>query len=336
MKKKLGSILRRARPYLGVVICLALVLFLRKELARIHPAQAWVEIRALPLRQIFAALAFTLLSYLSQSGYDLLGFAALGLRPRSIPRVVETSLICQSLTNNAGHALILGGPIRLHMYSELGLGLAEITTIVFVTVLTYWLGYIPLLAISSTFFPHGLIEAGLFPVWTRFLTGGALLAVVAMAVFGMMRQEVRLFGWRWRPQTPWLVPMQALVGACDLSFAAAAAYFLLPAAGRPSYAEFLPLFVATVGLGILSQSPGGLGVVETTMVFLLKPYYSAEQALAAMIIFRFVFYLTPLCLSALAFPVLGLSRRVFKESPIQPHRKPSENGPPEPPAGNPG
>jgi len=58
-------------------------------------------------------------------------------------------------------------------------------------------------------------------------------------------------------------------------------------------------YVISVLLGGMSQVPGGLGVLDSTLMVTLSPWYSGTEMIGALLLYRVVYYLFPLCLSAL-------------------------------------
>ena len=96
--------------------------------------------------------------------------------------------------------------------------------------------------------------------------------------------------------------LQIGIGATDLCLVTLAMYTLLPS--NPDVG-FLPVFVTFLTaalLGTVSRAPGGLGVIEATMLIGL-PQFPREEFLAALLTFRVLYFLLPLCLAALS---LGL------------------------------
>ena len=76
--------------------------------------------------------------------------------------------------------------------------------------------------------------------------------------------------------------------------------------------SFLILFVAAITFGVISHAPGGLGVIEATILFGLGAG-TRPDAVAALVVFRLIYYLLPLCLAGLdcsaSIPGAGLRRR---------------------------
>src|SRR4029079_16358299 len=93
--------------------------------------------------------------------------------------------------------------------------------------------------------------------------------------------------------------LQLTVATLDWAAAGAVLYALLPSGHGIKFLPFLGAFLLAQFAGQISHVPGGLGIFETLMVLLLKPFLPASSALAALIAFRAVYYLVPFALSLL-------------------------------------
>ncbi len=99
--------------------------------------------------------------------------------------------------------------------------------------------------------------------------------------------------------------------AVDLCCAAVALFVLLLDAIDVSFSHILAAYVLALGAGLVSNTPGGAGAFDLTLLTLL-PMATPEPLVAAIIAFRLVYYLLPasLALVSLARPVrqAGASR----------------------------
>ena len=121
----------------------------------------------------------------------------------------------------------------------------------------------------------------------------AMASVAALIGFcGVRRAPIRLFGW----STPLPNARQALaqvgVAVADLACASGALFVLVP----DTAPALLPAFVLAYALGIvataLSHVPGGVGVFEAVLIAALPGDRTAM--LAALLVYRLVYYLLPL------------------------------------------
>ena len=85
------------------------------------------------------------------------------------------------------------------------------------------------------------------------------------------------------------------------------------------FITLLIVFVTALLLGFLSHAPGSLGVIEAAMLIAL-PQFQKEELLASLLIFRFVYFILPLCCAVL---LLGL-REVWFNTRARRSRDPEQ------------
>ena len=91
---------------------------------------------------------------------------------------------------------------------------------------------------------------------------------------------------------------QLLAAPLELLGAAGIIYFALPEAGNPGFAVVAGVFLASFSAALLSNAPGGLGVLE--FVFLkAMPDIPAAQVIAALLVFRLLYLLIPLAFASI-------------------------------------
>jgi glycosyltransferase 2 family protein len=82
------------------------------------------------------------------------------------------------------------------------------------------------------------------------------------------------------------------LGLVDLCAASAVLFALLPVPRTIDYLTFVTVYVFGSLLGIASNSPGGLGVFEATMLKTV-PAPSEAALIASLLLFRIIYYLVP-------------------------------------------
>ncbi len=264
----------------------------------IHEAQTitWEEFMAgltgvPPLYLVFAAFLIAL-NYGLLITYDLL---ALRYLCRSLPlrRVALVSFLGYSLGNNLG-TLLAATPIRFRFYSRWGLSPSQIVVMISILGLTFWSGLWFLGGAVLVWVPVELPEEIQLPFGTRTL--GVILLSLAIGY------AIVCFAWRkpWpigelhlRPPEPGLMSVQASVAAVDLLISATALYLVLPGDAVVPFAVVLAAYLVGIAVSLLTQVPGGLGVLELILLTLLKESVG-ESVLASILIFRLLYYVLPL------------------------------------------
>ncbi len=224
--------------------------------------------------------------------YDLL---ALRYLCRSIPlrRVALASFLGYSLGNNLG-TLLAATPIRFRFYSRFGLTPRQIAVLISMLGLTFWSGLWFLGGAVLVTVPVELPQEITLPFGTRTL--GVILLSLAIGYL------IVCFTWRkpWpigelhlRPPEPGLMAVQASVAAVDLLISATALYLVLPGNSVVPFEVVLAAYLVGIAISLITQVPGGLGVLELILLTLLKDTVG-ESVIASILIFRILYYVLPL------------------------------------------
>ena len=110
------------------------------------------------------------------------------------------------------------------------------------------------------------------------------------------RAPLRVRGFELPLPTPTIALGQIAISALDWALAGAVLYALLPP-GAPGFLAFLGAFLVAILLGMVSHVPGGIGVFESLMVVLLRPYLTSGELLPSLVVFRAVYYVVPLVIA---------------------------------------
>lgn len=126
---------------------------------------------------------------------------------------------------------------------------------------------------------------------------GVILLLVGYFIWISLKQRaVAVRGWRLDLPGFKVSLGQTILGAGDVCAGAAVLFMLLPAGHGMSFDTFLAVYVLACMLGIVSHSPGGLGVFEATMLIALS-HLPREGVLGAVLLFRVFYYLLPFVLA---------------------------------------
>jgi phosphatidylglycerol lysyltransferase len=321
MKTKL---LKAIGPLAGISIFLVALFILRNELHNFHYHQIINEIKNVPAGAIVFALLFTLLNYVVLSFYEIEGFQYIK-HPMAWRKIGLASFIAFAFSNNVGFYSISGSAVRFRFYSAWGLSAIDITRLItYCSVLAFWLG---LCTITSIVF---LVEPLVIPatfhipeISTKFIGVVLALVVCSFLVFTLVRRNpLNIFNWTFEIPSFWLT-LALIVTAClDWIFFGAALYSLLPIHATISFPLFMGYFLLAMIIALVSHVPGGLGVFETMFMLLLHGQAPAQSMFGALLVFRVIYYLIPLGLSAVILAVheiyvrkeafLGVSKVVSK------------------------
>ncbi len=303
------KIIRVLPPVVGMVLFGGALWVLHHELALYHLADVRRYLHAVPLNAMVSAVSLTLVSYLVMSGYDILALRSIH-HPLPYRKVTLASFIGYAFSNNMGLSMLAGASVRYTLYSAWGLSPSEIGKVVVFCTLTLWLGFCSLCG--------GLFvaEAGAIPTGLhlasysfRLLGLGFLLIVTGYILLCVRhRKPLALSGRKIHLPTPRFVVPQIVLAVLDWTIAGGVLYVLLPTGSALSYAAFLVIFLLAQLAGLASQVPGGIGVFESAVLLLLKPFSPAPAILGSLVIYRLTYYLLPLLLAAVLLGGVGIVR----------------------------
>ena len=292
---------------MGIALFVFALWLLHRELRNYHYADLARELKHLPRARLVAAVALTLVSYAVMTLYDALGVAYVR-RKLSYGRIAMASLVGYGISMTLGFPLLTGAPLRYRMYSRWGLTAGEIARIIGFYSTTFWLGVLAVGGLSFFFDPPHLPPGfPIDPVWLRPL--GALLLVVLAAylVLAGLGTRIAVRGYRIELPSLRMATAQVLSSSLDWVLAAAVLYVLLPPRST-SFAAFFAIFLAGQIVGHASHVPGGLGVFESVLLFLLTPGIPAPVVVGALLAWRAVYYLLPLAMAVVTLAVHELRR----------------------------
>ncbi|WP_231615519.1 putative bifunctional lysylphosphatidylglycerol flippase/synthetase [Novipirellula artificiosorum] len=288
-KKKLRKI---AGPALATTLFVLAMNLLWREAHEVTWEQFKAGFTGVPAIYLCIAAFLIALNYGLLITYDLL---ALRYVCRSLPlrRVALVSFLGFTLGNNLG-TLMAGAPIRFRFYTRWGLTPRQIVVLISICGLTFWSGLWLLGGTVLVFIPIELPAEVNLPLGTRAL--GAILLTFSVgyaAVCWLWHKPWPIGELHLCPPAPGLMSVQASVAAVDLLISATALYLVLPIEATVPFAQVLAAYLCAIAISLLTQVPGGLGVLEVILVTLLKGTVG-ESVLASVLIFRILYYVLPL------------------------------------------
>lgn len=296
--KRIGDILW---PVIGLAAVIVSFWLLYKEFQGNSLAEVWQTLTAIPLHRYALALLATLAAYIALAGYDRLALDHLNkAKGISWTYITLTSFTTYALSHNIGASVFSGGMVRYRAYSAKGLSAGEVAVLVAFCSFTFAFGMILIGGVVFTFEPALITDLLGVPTWTARMIGIGCLAFVALYMIGSWLHlpplNIRGFHLEY-PRLP-VAMRQLIIAPLEIIGAAGIIYFALPDAGNPGFFVVLGVFVAVFSAALLSQAPGGLGVMELLFVKAL-PNIPKLEVLAAIIVFRILYLLIPLAISAI-------------------------------------
>jgi uncharacterized membrane protein YbhN (UPF0104 family) len=304
--QKIASRLGRSTISAAIsLLILAAAAFVLYELLRDADfGKVAAALKAQPIQKIAAAGAFVVAGYVTLTFYDLFALHTIGRHKVPYAVAALASFASSTIGHSLGAAVLTGGLIRFRIYSVWGLTVVDIAKIAFVTGMTFWLGNAFLLGGATAYAPEAASAVDHLPLWINRAIGLAGLAAIACYLLWLTprRRAVGRSGWRIVLPSLRFTLVQIGIGALDLSLVTMAMYILLPPTPAVGFVTVLVIFLTATLLGTVSHAPGGLGVIEATMLVGLAQF-QREELLAALLTFRALYFVLPLLLATIS---LGL------------------------------
>lgn len=310
--------LSRLKPIIFAAVALLIVVLSLLALSRLLAAVAYddliVAVETTPWTAVALALAFTGLSFLALSIYDVHALAFAGAR-LPYPLVALASFCAYAVGNIAGFGPLTGGSIRYRFYSPFGLEPEAIAKVVAYVAAAFGFGLAFVAGVGLLLAGPDLASLiGMPAASVRAIGMLMLLAVAAVTLFAALRRgPLVLFGRAVALPKPGDILAQLLATSADVSCAAAVLYVLLPA-GDVTFPTVLAVFAVAIGAGVLSHLPGGVGIFETIVVGALGARLPVDGVLSALLLYRVIYYVVPLII-AVATMIVGEARRATARSP---------------------
>lgn len=293
--------IERLVSYLLPAVIFSLALWtLDRQVRHLHSMYIIKSIASTQLSHIELAFFLTFLSYLALTGYDYLAVRHIN-HPMPYKQTARASFISTSISYNVGFNILTGSSLRYRLYSRNGLGLREIWEIIIFCILTFWLGFCFVGGLLFTFYPVKLPDYILrIPVPLNIIGILLLLFVAIYFFFSLRKWNFRIGEYQIRIPEPKVAFFQLALSSVDYLLSGSIIYFLLPSNPHLTMLHVLVFFALAQIIGLVSTVPGGLGVFETLMLFMLEPYFGTVDIIRPLLLFRTIYYFVPFLFGLLA------------------------------------
>ena len=260
---------------------------------------------------IAISLLIALVNYLAFSGYD---FLALRYTGQKLPwrNVLLTSFVSYAISNNTGHGWATGGSVRFRFYNACKIPGVDIIKITLFNSHACFLGIFTLGAVGILLLPADFnhILRGSETITGLGWVFGIALVMNWTAVF-LFGKPVTIKGVSLNLPSPLMALGQTLISSLDIILASLTLWALVAGHTGLSFQVFLTIFIIAQVVGAFSQVPGGIGVFETTFLWLLSPSITGAHPviLSALIIYRIIYYIVPLAIAGLALLIYEVRLR---------------------------
>jgi phosphatidylglycerol lysyltransferase len=316
---------------LGFLVFIWALVLLHNQLKNLSYTEIINSLKAIPLFRIVLASGIALLYYLILGGYDIVAFKYIGsnvsLKPKDI---LFTCFVSNVLANNTGYSMLFGGSIRYRLYSTYNVSMVNVTKVLLFSSATMWLGLLAVGGFVFTFSPgiagdissiNNIVGGFIFTFFlklfpTRTMGIVSIVALLSYVFLSILRSRpVKVFKWTLTFPNIKIVAAQILIAMCDWLVASLTFYVLMPV-GYISYFDLLKVFLIAQFTVIASQVPGGIGVFEGCIAYLLPNSASDSTVVGAVLTYRAIFYLFPLLIALVLLGSFEFAKRFKKGAKI--------------------
>ncbi len=287
--------------YLLPVIIFSLAVWtLDNQIHHLHSSDIVENINSVPLSHIGIAFFLTVLSYIALTGYDYLAVRGIN---NSMPykRTAWISFISTSISYSVGFNFLTGSSLRYRLYSRYGFNLTQIWEIIVFCISTFWIGFCFVAGLLFTFYPVKLpAHMPDIPLPVNIIGILLLLFLTTYFFFSFSRQNLKIKEYQLRVPEPKIALSQLALSSVDYLLSGSIIYFLLPSNPHLTLLHVLVFFALAQLIGLISTVPGGLGVFETLMLFMLEPYFDTVDIIRPLLLFRAIYYFIPFLFGFLA------------------------------------
>lgn len=261
---------------------------------------------SIPKTNLALGLLFAACSYFCLAWNDWLGVRYAG-KPLPFRQTALASFTGLSIGHNVGLAALSSGAVRYRFYTRWGLGGEEIAKIIVFCGATVALGLSTLGAVGLYLRPEDAAKMTGLDVGTVSVLALACLVfpILYLILSATLRRPLKIRNRSFELPRFRLAAGQVIVGTVNFTFVAACLHQMLSALGDASYLKVATASITANIAAIISHVPGGLGVLEATIVHVMP----GAESIAAVIAYRVIYYFIPL---AIGIPLLIGSEVVLK------------------------
>jgi hypothetical protein len=298
--------LRRLHPWVATAVFALAAFLVYRALRPYSMGEILDSLRAISLRHLALAAAFTVGSFLCLTGGDTLAVRYTGgeLPYRKIALASFTSL---SIGHTLGVAMLSSGAVRYRFYTGWGLSPGDVGRIIVFCGATVGVGLASAGGIASLIQPA--LVAHVFRVAPAAVVAvGVLLFCLVFCYLGLaafVHRPIRIRNFELPVPHLGLALGQVAVGTTDFLLVAAVLHQMLSATAEIGYFPVAATYVTANAAGILSHVPGGLGVIEAVILSLVP----GANVIGALVAFRAIYFLVPFFIGCAVLALAEIVRR---------------------------
>ena len=285
-------------PAIKIIISVSIIVLTMYVLHDLSVKVSWSDVKKDISNSSWLSIGFailaTVISFAALSFYDV--FAVRTVAKDQVPNKVAAfaGSAGTAVSNLIGFSYLTGTAVRYRIYASLGVDLSRVANIIAIAWIGFWLGLMLILGLLMLAHPNGLSDILPLNEQTEIVIGSLIILAMSGLFIWLACAPRSMTMGGFRVALPGLKLTLALTGVAviDLSGAAMTLYFLTPSDLSQNLLFFFVIYMAAIALGILSHSPGGLGVFEATVIAGLGAAGRSDM-LAALLLYRMIYFVLP-------------------------------------------
>lgn len=319
---------RQFAVLLRCVLIAAACFALWREVHGLQIHQLVGDIASVGFARMGVALAATVASFALLGVVEVLAVrrTALGIdHVVGIRSAMVTAFVSNALSQSVGISVLTGAAVRLRAYARHGLDAAAVARVTAFVTITATMGLLAAGSVAMYTAGEG-VSSGPVAFATRPTALLLALLVVAYLVWSMVGAAGGIGVGRWRLErpSPALAASQVLISSLDWLLTGMVLYAVMPAHAGLTPALVLGAYMIAQTAAVTSHIPAGAGVFEVIVLAVLTrgaPDASRTAIVAALVLFRILYYVLPLCAALAVAVVTRPSRRTVPAARV--HRRPA-------------
>jgi glycosyltransferase 2 family protein len=298
--------LKRLHPWIATAAFALAAFLVHRALRQYSMSEILESLKAISVRHLALAAAFTAGSFICLTGTDTLAVRYTG---RDLPyrKVALASFASLSIGHTLGLAALSSGAIRYRFYTGWGLSPGDVGRIILFCAVTVAVGMATAGGLASLIQP-GLV-AQMFKVAPGVVVAlGVLLLLLVVIYLGLaafVHRPIRIRHFELPVPRLSLALGQVAVGSTDFFLVSAVLHQLLSATAEIDYFPIAATYVVANAAAIVTHVPGGLGVIEAVILSLVP----GANVIGALVAFRAIYYLVPFLIGCTVLAIAEIVRR---------------------------
>ena len=308
-KYKRAPLFKRIKKGMLIAFVLFIIYLVFRQSMDIPWGDVWTDLRQYNQGTLLRVLVLTLISYACFVNYDLMAIRHLKL---NLPRKSVALVAFISYAFNLSVGVIFGGvSFRFFLYSKYHLRPSSIAQIIWFSVLTNWMGYIFICGLSLSFWPEFYSSTLFASKASLEFVGFSILGAFALGYLVLPQLRGRRIQWSAaviNVSNRSLFKKQLLFSTSNWLVMAILIAYLLP--DRIAFMQILATFLLSSVAALLAHIPAGIGVLETIFILNLGGLAKKSEVVAALLVFRLMYYVVPLLVASGLLVWIWLSEKI--------------------------